>query len=117
MTELQKKAVKTYIMGYDLDEYSYDYLYRKIYKIPVRIYFEGLIDTFTFKITVDDLKEITREIIEDSTGFELTFTDKDWDDLKMEEKEEKRIIWGKEDISIIKELNTNKVYMLEFFEL
>ena len=117
MENNNKRIVRKYIMGYDLEEYPYELLYRKIYKIPVRIYFEGLLHICKSKLSIDDIKEITREIIEDSIGIELTFTDEDWGNLKLEEKEIKYTLWGKENISTIRELNTNKKYMKEFFEL
>lgn len=119
MTDNQKKLVREYIMGYNLEEYSSENLYRNIYKMPVKTYFEGIIDRHNINITVEDIKAITKQIIEDSTGFELTFIDNEWDDLKMEEEEIKYKGWNtnEEKVRIKRNWNTNKKYMIDFFEL
>lgn len=115
MTENQKKIIRKFIMDYDLEEYPSEYLYNKIYKMPISIYFEGILSYY--KITVDDIKDITRQIIEDSSSFELTFNDGDWDNLNLEEIEVTRTYYNGPYTHIEKKWNTKKNYMHEFFEL
>ena len=60
--------------------------YRLIDKVPIDIYFIGIVTRFIIKDIIhanqllDVLKEVTQEALE-INGIECTFVDKDWDDL------------------------------------
>jgi hypothetical protein len=84
-------------------------LYNYIWKCPISIFIVGALElkfTDGYQFDLETLKREFVELIEDLTGFELTFTDFDWDNISIEETS-----WGK------KVVGTSKSYMSEFFEL
>lgn len=64
----------------------YDCKYRMIDKVPIDIYFIGIVTRFVITdIThanklLEILKEVTKDILE-TTGIECTFVDEDWKDI------------------------------------
>ena len=84
-------------------------LYNYIWKCPISIFIVGALElkfTDGYQFDLETLKREFVELIEDLTGFELTFTDFDWDNISIEETR-----WGK------KVIGTDKSYMSEFFEI
>jgi hypothetical protein len=93
----------------------YSNYYRAIAKIPVDLFVVGIVQHFVIKDVahanriLEALKDVVRESLE-SCGVELTYTDGDWDDLKMIENPER---WGGKYILS----KRDKKYMIEFFEI
>ena len=85
------KFVADLSIGTDIDynillNHIYDCKYRMIDKVPIDIYFIGIITRFVITdIThanklLEILKEVTKDILE-TTGIECTFVDEDWKDI------------------------------------
>ena len=93
----------------------YDNYYRTIAKIPVDVFVVGIVQHFVIKDVahankiLETLKDVVRESLE-SCGVELSYTDGDWESLKMVENTER---WGGKYILS----KNNKGYMSEFFEI
>lgn len=90
----------------------YDDFYRHVGKMPIAVFFDGLIGVQAqlngnkVDFTLDLIKEVVIDILEVG-GFEATFTDQDWDNLKYIPHPK----WDGWQI-----LNTDKKAMFEFFE-
>ena len=98
--------------------------YRLIDKVPIDIYFIGIVTRFIIKdIThanqlLDVLKEVTQEALE-VNGIECTFADKDWNDLFIVEYTNKQYKIDRYYLSTDKENNVRykaKGYMYELFD-
>lgn len=98
--------------------------YRLIDKVPIDIYFIGIVTRFIIKdIThanqlLDVLKEVTQEALE-VNGIECTFADKDWDDLFIVEYTNKQYKIDSYYLSTDKENKVRyraKDYMSELFD-
>ena len=85
------KFVADLSIGADIDynillNHIYDCKYRMIDKVPIDIYFIGIITRFVITdIThanklLEVLKEVTQDVLE-TTGIECTFVDEDWKNL------------------------------------
>ena len=96
-------------MGYgECLENIYTNLYRTVLKCPIEIFFLGIIERYSVPIiTIEQIKSVVIETMELS-GIEVTFADKDWDNLTIVTE-----TWG---THIHHKLNTKKGYMVEFFE-
>jgi hypothetical protein len=107
----------------------YDHQYKTIMKIPIEVFIMGIIDSFIVKDEqhanhiLNIIKEVITEALETS-GFELTFVDGDWDELKIIQNTEGK----KWKLYPIEKYNTmgkypnyikptGKSYMGEFFEI
>lgn len=111
---LLRVILSDYQMSYEFLIYILENsLYVKIYKVPVSIFIFGILQTIevlTFNgkkidFTLNDIKELLPEIINETISYELTFTDNDWNDLQILETNRGQI------------LNTKKPYMADFFEI
>ena len=88
--------------------------YRTIYKMPAKTFIIGIIQSFKLEDNTLEkankilkaIKEVVQEALE-LNGIELTFTDEDWNKLEVIEGDR----WHR------LKINTNKLYMSEFFEL
>lgn len=91
----------------------YDDFYRHVGKIPIAVFFDGLIGAQAqlngnkVDFTLDLIKEVVIDVLEVG-GFEVTFTDQDWDNLKYVPHPK----WDDWQI-----LNTNKKTMFEFLNI
>lgn len=105
----------------------YDCKYRMIDKVPIDIYFIGIITRFviTDETHANKLLEILKEVTQDvlkTTGIECTFVDEDWKDIFVVEYKDYLTNQYKTDrfyLSIDKENKVKyktKGYMYEFFE-
>ena len=85
------KFVADLSIGADIDynillNHIYDCKYRMIDKVPIDIYFIGIVTRFVITdIThanklLEVLKEVTQDVLE-TTGIECTFVDEDWKNL------------------------------------
>ena len=85
------KFVADLSIGTDIDynillNHIYDCKYRMIDKVPIDIYFIGIITRFVITDEVhankllEVLKEVTQDVLE-TTGIECTFVDEDWKNL------------------------------------
>ena len=85
------KFVADLSIGADIDynillNHIYDCKYRMIDKVPIDIYFIGIITRFVITDEVhankllEVLKEVTKDVLE-TTGIECTFVDEDWEDI------------------------------------
>ena len=85
------KFVADLSIGADIDynillNHIYDCKYRMIDKVPIDIYFIGIVTRFVITdIThanklLEVLKEVTQDVLE-TTGIECTFVDEDWKDI------------------------------------
>ena len=93
----------------DLCKQLYDNQYRRIMKVPVDLMFSGIIERYKYPVvTIDLIKEVIIDALQYS-GIETTFVDEDWDKLEYVECTGS---WG----NIELKLNTDKLYMSEFFE-
>lgn len=110
-----KTTYKEYIDYQELIEFIYNNTYTLILKCPIRIFILGTVDSFIIKDlehankVLNLLKEVIKDIFETS-GFECTFTDEDWDNLKLfpnERQSKNRWVLPK----------MEKEYMSEFFEI
>lgn len=89
-------------------------IYTKVLKCPAEIFVIGIIDTIgrykskgkSFDFTLEDLKVLLPELLSETNGIEVTYTDHEWDELEIIPHER----WKPT-------LNTKKGYMSEFFEL
>lgn len=86
-------------------EHIYNYRYKCIDKVPIKMFFIGLLQTSS-DFTLDLIKEVVVESLEYS-GLEVEFIDEDWDKLEVITLDN---YWK------TKKLNTTKSYMSEFFE-
>ncbi len=99
-------------------EAAYNNYYRCIAKMPTDIFILGTVERYVIKDLehanriLDLVKEVVTEIMEYS-GFELTFTDGEWLELKI--VEEKTTSFLKPHKYILS--SANKRYMSEFFEV
>jgi len=98
--------------------------YRLIDKVPIDIYFIGIVTRFIIKDIIhanqllDVLKEVTQEALE-TTGTECTFADKDWNDLFIVEYTNKQYKIDSYYLSADKENKVRykaKGYMYELFD-
>ena len=97
-------------------ENIYDNSYRTIYKVPTQEFILGIVESFIIKDEehANKILKIVQEVVQEAleiSGFELTFRDEDWHNLKISEDTS---YWKKEKPW---KLNTRKAYMSEFFEL
>ena len=91
----------------NLLEAIFENRYRCIDKCPADTFIYGVINSFKPGVcTLEDVKDVVREALEFG-GFELTFPDKDWDNLQLIKSEDR---WQTDT------LNTEKTYMSQFFE-
>ena len=85
------KFVADLSIGTDIDynillNHIYDCKYRMIDKVPIDIYFIGIITRFVItdishaNKLLEVLKEVTQDVLE-TTGIECTFVDEDWKDI------------------------------------
>ena len=85
------KFVADLSIGADIDynillNHIYDCKYRMIDKVPIDIYFIGIITRFVItdishaNKLLEVLKEVTQDVLE-TTGIECTFVDEDWKNL------------------------------------
>mgnify|MGYP003399024481 FL=1 len=85
------KFVADLSIGADIDynillNHIYDCKYRMIDKVPIDIYFIGIITRFVItdishaNKLLEVLKEVTQDVLE-TTGIECTFVDEDWEDI------------------------------------
>ena len=85
------KFVADLSIGTDIDynillKHIYDCKYRMIDKVPIDIYFIGIITRFVItgishaNKLLEVLKEVTKDVLE-TTGIECTFVDEDWKNL------------------------------------
>lgn len=102
----------------------YNCRYRLIDKVPIDIYFIGIVTRFIIKDIIhanqllDVLKEVTQEALE-TTGTECTFADKDWNDLFIVEYTNKQYKIDSYYLSTDKENKVRyraKDYMSELFD-
>lgn len=89
----------------------YDKQYRYILKVPTSVMFICIIERFTVKnlVDVDIIKEVIIDALEFG-GTEVEFTDEDWNNLKAYDLGD----WKNEPHLV---LNTEKSFMMEFFEI
>ena len=101
----------------------YDCKYRMIDKVPIDIYFIGIVTRFVITdIThanklLEILKEVTKDILE-TTGIECTFVDEDWKDIFVTKYTSKQYNIDSYYLSTDKENKVrykSKDYMNEFF--
>lgn len=99
-----------------------DDVYKCIYKVPVVTFIMGTLESFIIKdldhanVVLNLIKEVTQDCLE-SSGFELTYTDRDWIDLKVINNPSQygnRYMLSKHDLGDRR--YNDKVYMSEFFE-
>jgi hypothetical protein len=84
-------------------------LYNYIWKCPIDIFVIGALNLrfkSGYQFTLEDFKEEFKSLIEDISGFELTFKDEDWDNFYIDKTR-----WGD------RIRGTDKSYMSEFFEI
>lgn len=104
----------------DLLEAIYEQNYRAILKVPTNILLLGTIQSFVLNDLehanklLQNLKEVVKDALEVS-GVELTYTDEDWENLKLIENPTQ---WGSKYILSIDTENkyVTKGYMSAFFE-
>lgn len=101
----------------------YDCKYRMIDKVPIDIYFIGIVTRFVITdIThanklLEILKEVTKDILE-TTGIECTFVDEDWKDIFVTKYTNQQYNIDSYYLSTDKENKVrykSKGYMYEFF--
>ena len=112
MTTEKVKHLIASIISYDLNtevksydellEDIYDNQYRFILKVPTSVMFNGIIERYEENniITIDSIKEVIINALEFG-GTEVEFTDEDWNNLELS--------------GLV--LNTEKSFMMEFFEI
>ncbi len=135
MNKLKYNIAKRISSGYyysdDTDDISYEQLleaiynnvYKTIYKVPINTFILGNIQSYKIKDLdhanriLTSLKEVVREALEWG-GIELTYTDKDWDDLKLLANPTQ---WGGPYILSKNDESEGKLqgksYMSEYFEI
>jgi hypothetical protein len=104
----------THILGHSSDGYEDKMeelernLYRYVWKCPIDIFVIGALSLrfkSGYQFTLEEFKEEFKSLLEDVSGFELTFKDEDWKNFYIDKTR-----WGDR----IK--GTDKSYMSEFFE-
>ena len=125
------KFVADLSIGTDIDynillNHIYDCKYRMIDKVPIDIYFIGIITRFVItdishaNKLLEVLKEVTQDVLE-TTGIECTFVDEDWKNLFVVEHKDYFTNQYKIDRYYLSTDKENKVrykskdYMNEFF--
>ena len=102
----------------------YENQYRCILKCPSNIFLLGIVDMFVTNLEkANFILSIIKEVVKDAlevSGIELTFTDSDWSEIKLQKNTYK---FSKEDYEFVKNdevfnfTNNKKSYMSNFFEL
>ena len=103
-----QEIITKYIAGRDMPErilsyeeaieILYEDMYRKLLKVPAKIFFLGLLQTEfriggqLVEITLQDIKNVIIDALEYS-GYEITAVDRDWELLEV--KVEKTELYGK----------------------
>ena len=122
------KFVADLSIGADIDynillNHIYDCKYRMIDKVPIDIYFIGIITRFVItgishaNKLLEVLKEVTQDVLE-TTGIECTFVDEDWKDIFVTKYTSKQYNIDSYYLSTDKENKVrykSKGYMHEFF--
>ena len=122
------KFVADLSIGADIDynillNHIYDCKYRMIDKVPIDIYFIGIITRFVItdishaNKLLEVLKEVTQDVLE-TTGIECTFVDEDWKDIFVTKYTSKQYNIDSYYLSTDKENKVrykSKDYMNEFF--
>jgi hypothetical protein len=110
-----KEIIAKHIADIDSNNYEknlnhiYENQYRLILKVPIKMFFVGILNTFSPKLnmTIQEIKEVVQESLEQS-GIEIEYFDNEWENLKVEKGESNSIYerWS---------VNTEKGYIWEFF--